>query len=282
MSKVIEHSMKFRVVSMTPEWAQQLLNNNHPRNRKPKKHRIESYARDMKNQFWRLTPEPVCVDLDGYLTNGQNRLTAVIHAGVEVPMSLVTGCPRDSIIGQDQGATRNVGDIACISGQKLPHGDKTSPAVIRAMYAGLDRLRMTNADVLHFAFECLPNNVRGIAQAPVRAVIARAYYRRNLRSRTREFCEILLSGMPKSPKADSGAIRLRNYLQDLAGQGKRGASRVKSEVIYAKTERALKAFHDHEYVDKLIEYKREVFPLPEEGEEMEDTTADRNGVAVVQ
>ncbi len=282
MATVSDHQMKFRVVVMTPAWAADLLKNNHPRNRRKKERRIESYARDMRQGYWKLTPEPVCVDVDGHLTNGQNRLSAVIVAGCEVPMVLVTGCPVDSITGQDMGATRNVADMACISGERLQHGATATPGVIRAMNAGLTQATLTNvevlmfakehADALDFAFECLPKQIKGITQAAVRAVIARAYYKRNSRTRTREFCEVLVSGLPTRPKADSGAIRLRNYLVDLigAGVGRKSSHRVKSYIIYAKCERALKAFHDEEPIEKLIEYKREMFPLPSERDRSEE------------
>lgn len=275
MAVPIKHQMKFQVVMMTPEWAQELLNHMHPRNRRAKERRIQKYTRDMEQDYWELTPEPICVDLDGYTTNGRNRLSAVIRSGKTVPMTLVTGCPIRAIYGQDQGATRNVADIVTIAGEELPGTLANTPSVIRAMAAGRnERFSLTNAEVIHlakihrnaidFAFECIPNNVRGLAQASVRAVIARAYYKRNLRNRTREFCKVLISGLAINYDKDSGAIRLRNWLHDLAGKGKRGAARVKATTIYAKTERALVAFHDEEYIQSLIEFKKEVFPLPNE------------------
>jgi hypothetical protein len=187
---------------MTPTWAQELLDKNHPNNRKQKSLRIEQYARDMSQGFWVLTPEPICVDVDGWLTNGQNRLSAIIRSGLDIPVTLITGCPKKAIQAQDQGATRTTVDTARVSGKPLARG-MNEVGCARAMYGGirtvcemsqmeiLEFARQHN-DAIRFAFDLLPSNVKGITQSPVRAVIARAYYKRNLRNRTREFCEVLL------------------------------------------------------------------------------------------
>jgi hypothetical protein len=294
MSKIVQHSMKFRVVMMTPEMAQELLDSNHPRNRRPKKAKIEQYSRVMRAGLWELTPEPICVDVDGWTTNGQNRLSACIRAGVEVPMTLITGCPRTAILGQDQGTARNVGDTAAISGSPLPHGANNWAATARAMYSGLRAggggARLGNIEVIEFgkvhqkaiefSFECFPTPVKGITQAAVRAVVARAYYGRNLRTRTREFCEVLLSGLPVNPHEDSGAIRLRNWLIDnfLGGRGGHARHGAPPAIVYAKTERALQAFHNREMVKALQERNVEIFPIDGDNQVVADEDdAEKNG-----
>lgn len=291
MAKIVEHQMKFSVVSMTPTWAQELLDKNHPKNRTPKKNRIEQYARDMVQGYWLLTPEPVCVDVDGWLTNGQNRLSAVIRAGVDVPMSLITGCPKRSIGAQDQGAVRNVLDVARISGSPITSGNNVVAAA-RAMYYGVRNMgrSMSNFEVLEFikvhrqaldfAFECLPvaSNTRGIAQSPVRAVVARAYYRRNSRNRTRQFCEVLVSGLPERTGPDSGAIRLRNWLIDNflgTRTNKQKAAGARRWIVYAKAARALEAFHAEEEITRIVEKSEELFPMPNE-DDMEVELSDAN------
>lgn len=277
MARTIEHQMRFQVVSMSPQWAQELLDKNHPKNRTAKAKRIEQYTRDMVQGYWQLTPEPVCVDTDGWLTNGQNRLSAVIRAGAEVPMTLITGCPKKAINAQDQGATRNVLDIAKMAGNPVQR-NTAEISLARAMnYGHRTGGGMSNFEVLafikdhqaaiRFAFECLPKNQKGITQGAVRAVVARAYYKRNSRSRTREFCEVLISGLPFRPREDSGAIRLRNWLVDtFLGGNKQRAKGARRWITYAKTERALEAFHAEEEVAKLIEKAKELFPLPNEDE----------------
>lgn len=286
MAKLIEHQMKMQAVMMTPTWAQELLDKNHPKNRTAKTKRIEQYARDMRQGFWILTPEAICVDLDGWLTNGQNRLSAVIRADVDVPMLLITGCPKKAIGAQDQGAIRNVLDVSRMAGDAMSNNDASC---IRAMCLGLRTAgQMTNFEVIDFrkqhrqaidfAFENMPHNVRGISQGPVRAVIARAYYKRHLRNRTRQFCEVLLSGLPFRPAEDSGAIRLRNWLLDtFLGGNRQRAKGARRWVTYAKTERALDTFHKEEEVTRIIERADELFPLPNE-EETTVMDVNMNGV----
>lgn len=272
MAVLPDHNMKFKVVMMTPEWAEDLLEHNHSYNRNPKDKRIASYAREMASGLWRLTHQAIAVDEDGNLVDGQNRLMAVMRAGVEVPMVLVTGVPRKSMVGVDCGVTRNVADAAKVSGKPLPATQYAS--VARIMMAGLgygSKQSLGNQEVLHFignhkdamafSFDCLRSNTPGIAAAGVRAVIARAWYQRNCRNRIREFCKALLSGLMENKSKDVAVIRLRNWL--LQAKGTRQA--VKRTDVYAKTERALKAFIDEEELDTIYATKEELFPIPLDG-----------------
>lgn len=274
MTTPVQTRMKFRVVTMTPTWAKELLQHNHPRNRKRKWSKINAYARDMKQGFWRLTHQPIAVDVDGNLIDGQNRLEAVVLSECDVPFVLCTECERESILGADLGASRNVLDMAQIGGTPFKSTDR--PAVVRKMMTGLKNTPWpTNAEVmdfaaehrqaLEFAFECLPTNVKGITQAAVRAVVARAYYKLNKRNRTRTFCEVLASGMPNDSEKDSAALRLRNWLQDNFLGGKKGlGKRVRPEIVYAYAERALQAFHNEEYQTRVEKVDRELFPIPDD------------------
>ena len=67
MAMVIKHNMKFRVVMMSPEWAKELLAHNHKNNRRIKDRRVNSYSREMAQDIWLLTHQPVAVDEDGWL-----------------------------------------------------------------------------------------------------------------------------------------------------------------------------------------------------------------------
>lgn len=272
MAVVPEHDMKFKVVMMTPEWAEELLTHNHSYNRNPKDKRIASYAREMASGLWRLTHQAIAIDEDGNLVDGQNRLHAVIRAGVEVPMVVVTGVPRKAMVGVDCGVTRNVADAAKVSGKPLPAVQYAN--VARIMMVGLQygyKQALGNQEILHFignhkealnfSFECLRSNTPGIAAAGVRAVIARAWYQRNCRTRIREFCKALLNGLIDDKVKDVSVIRLRNWL--LQAKGTRQP--VKRTDVYAKTERALKAFLDGEELDTIYASKEELFPIPLDG-----------------
>lgn len=273
MSTPINHNMKLKVVTMTPEWAADLLKHNHPNNRKPKDGRINSYAREMSSGLWKLTHQALAIDEDGYLVDGQNRLNAVVLAGCEVPMTMITGVPRRAMVATDCGANRNVLDAARIAGNPLPAS--AYPSVARGMLVGLDANKRTIAignqeilnfikchkDALDFAFESLPRNIPNLTPAGVRSVIARAYYQRNARNRTREFCKFLVSGLILDKDKDVSVIRLRNWLLMAKGQGKK----FNALEVYAKTENALTSFIAEEELERLHSTSTELFPIPDDG-----------------
>lgn len=282
--KVINSKMRFQVVEMTPEFAQQLLDKNHPDNRKPKSSRITQYLRDIDAGLWKLTHQPIAQCEDGYTIDGQNRLAAIVRSGRAVPVVFVTGVPRDGILGADCGATRNVADAARISGKALPHGSLGYSSVARRMAIGLEKHKSTmtiqetlafiaaHKDALEFAFTLMPKNVRMLTQASVRAVIARAWYKRMSRSRIREFAEVYLTGLCGNNKTDTAAIRLRNWILDTMGT-RRGANRPNAKTIYAKTAVALSHFLNFQPVESLRETSEELFPLAEERDEPTEAVA---------
>lgn len=276
--KILQTKMRFQVVMMTPEFAQQLLDKNHPDNRKPKKGKIATMRRDMLGEMggvWYLTHNGVAVDEDGYLVDGQNRLAACVQAGVEVPMVLVTNVPRKSMQGVDCGTNRNVADAAKIAGAELPHGGCGFAAIARRMFfGGGSKVYMSTPQILafiaehrkalDFAFSALGTTpIKGITQAPVLAVIARAYYVRGARTRVKEFAEVLKTGLPEHPKQDGAAIQLRNWLlTKLTSRGIRVTA--PANVVYAKTESALKYFLEGYNPEKLYGTSKELFPIPQD------------------
>jgi hypothetical protein len=99
----------------------------------------------------------------------------------------------------------------------------------------------------------------------VLAVIARAYYTRGVRDRLQEFADVLRTGLPGSTKKDGAAIQLRNWILDKLTTGRRGSRlRPPANMVYAKTESALRYFLDEYNPDKLYGTKEELFPIPED------------------
>ncbi len=293
MSKIVKHNMRWEAVMMDSELAQDLLDRNHPSNRSPKLHKIEQYARDMRNGQWELHPHGIMIDTDNYTIDGQNRLAAVIRSGCEVPMFIIYGCKKKMMKGVDMGSNRNFSDYVKIGEIALPFNQPFNvSSVVRAMDSGLrSKPNMSNAEVINFVglhedalkftFEAMPKNAKGITHASVRAVIARAYYKRNYRTRIRQFCTMLYDGLVENPKDDSGVIRLRNWLIEtfLGGMRKATVSRPRPVIVYAKTERALQAFLDNENIAMLYETRTELFPLPGEKDAVEETEEPEESLA---
>jgi hypothetical protein len=102
-------------VTMTPEWASQILDHN-TRNRAARPLRVKRIADDIASGRWMLTPQTVSIASNGTLLDGQHRLMAVVQAGRSVEMMLATGCPSECFAAIDTGDSRTPGDILKIEG----------------------------------------------------------------------------------------------------------------------------------------------------------------------
>ena len=109
-------NLNARVVTVTPQMAAELLREN-TRNRNISDRVVESYARDMAAGRWVLNGEAVKVSVTGRLLDGQQRLTAVVKAGVSVDMVLVSGLPEAAQDTMDQGRRRSFADQLAIHGE---------------------------------------------------------------------------------------------------------------------------------------------------------------------
>lgn len=275
--QTLQHTMKFRVVLMSPRVASELLKHRHPNQRKPKNSRIELYAAEIVNDYWILTHQAVAVDVDGWLIDGQNRCEAIVKANKAAPILLITGVPKNAMLATDNGLSRNVTDAARVAGCELPHGANSFAAAAKRMMIGnKSQCRgFSNQEVLafidvhrkalEFTFECMPNPERFLTSASVRAVMARAYYRRPVletRDRIAEFGEVFLTGLMGNTKTDAAAIRLRNWLTK-EFSGRRGVGvRPHAQTVYAKASTAMDHFLNHDNIESLYVSSKELFPLP--------------------
>lgn len=111
-------AMESKIMTITPELAKELLENNMPRNRRLSTQTVDSYARIMKAGGWNLTHQGIAFDNDGILVDGQHRLNAVIKANVPVRMMVTTGVEHHDgeAFNIDVGLRRSVLNIMQISG----------------------------------------------------------------------------------------------------------------------------------------------------------------------
>jgi hypothetical protein len=108
---------RYETVTVTPQVAKQWLGKNAENNRLPKASKIPSYARDMLAGNWQTdTGETIKFDLAGNLIDGQNRLRAVIVAGVPVTFDVAYDVPQSAMQVVDSGAARTAGDVLRIAG----------------------------------------------------------------------------------------------------------------------------------------------------------------------
>ena len=92
-------------VLLTPERAEELLENNH-HNRKITQQRVREYSKEMMSGLWLYNGESIIVSESGRLLDGQHRLLAVIDSGVTIETELVEGVP-DTDNGVDTFLTIN-------------------------------------------------------------------------------------------------------------------------------------------------------------------------------
>lgn len=117
-SKFRKHDDLYTMV--TPEIAAELLNRN-SHNRPLRPGVVEKYARDMLGGLWEKNAQPVTIDWNDAIHNGQHRLFAVVMAGetnpkIQVPLIVLTGLDPDSVLTVDAGAPRNFGDYKKLTG----------------------------------------------------------------------------------------------------------------------------------------------------------------------
>lgn len=266
------------IVDVTPDLAVKWLERN-TRNRPLRQYRIDSYAADMREARWMISPDGIAFDRDGNVVNGQHRLWTVIESGCTVPMMVMRGLDPNVISVLDDHLKRNLRDVVNI---KRPGASVQSihcaiaaklmetSLDVTAMNADKSKRRTTRQqqmdvldrhwDAIVFAVQDVIRNrtIRGITQGTVLAPIARAFYSED-RDLLKRFGHVLTSGVMEEP-GDKAAALLRRVLTESKSSG----VRTLSPVIYRKTERAVRAFLDREPIKMLYEAAGEMFLLPEE------------------
>lgn len=113
------------VATITPEQAAKYLEGN-TGNRPLRPSAITRYAKDMKEGRWILNGEAIMIADDGTLMNGQNRLSAVVLAGVPIQTVLVTGLNGNAMDTIDLGVGRTLSDTLYWKNVKNPRSVSTA------------------------------------------------------------------------------------------------------------------------------------------------------------
>lgn len=104
------------VVTVTPELAQLILNNNEG-NRDLRQSLVATIAADIEGGRWDLNGEAIIIAKDGTLNDGQHRLSAVLECGRPIRTFVVFGANRDSRFTVDSAAAvRTAGDFLAMDG----------------------------------------------------------------------------------------------------------------------------------------------------------------------
>lgn len=94
----------------TPEKAQELLRAN-TRNRRLRQGYVERLADAIRRGEWELNGEPIQIDVNGTLLNGQHRLTAIVEADVAAELIVVCNLSPAAQDTIDTGSARRLSDV---------------------------------------------------------------------------------------------------------------------------------------------------------------------------
>lgn len=111
LCEILNSMIKAQWEVITPEVAAEMLQHRNKYNRSLKKRTVDSYARDMKNNRWKETGEPIIIDSKGIVANGHHRLNAIVQSGSTVVTLVVRGVDPESIQEMDQQAKRTAADV---------------------------------------------------------------------------------------------------------------------------------------------------------------------------
>ena len=142
-----------RVIEVSPKLAEYVLENLNIGNRSKKVEKIKVYSNDMVSGNWSLTNATLAFGSDGYLKDGQNRLSACVRAGVPFKTHALFGIEPESFIHMDVGANRSNMDVFTIMGTPYP---SMTGAVIRHIVAfrgckaNTKSVKMTNDELRNY------------------------------------------------------------------------------------------------------------------------------------
>lgn len=251
------------IMNVTPQMAENWLEQNSDRNRKLRESKVAQYEADIRAGRWRLSDQAISFDVNESLVNGQHRLHAVIRADRAIISLVLKGLPTEAMLIIDGGMKRSTDDNFGMIGRDYP---KQCGGTVRRVllgirsYAGraftdqeVDEFMKQNCKAVRFAHRVLPGGKFG--SASIRAPLVRAYIKRQSCTRLERFGEVLTTGM--MIPGDEAAIHLRNFVMNLATShdGRGRAS------LYGKTEAALAAFLRNEPMKRLTVATEELFAI---------------------
>lgn len=101
----------FEELDLTPELAAEFLAQRPEHQRKVSPHHVAKLARAMSNGTFLLTPQPIIIDWNGKLHDGQHRCAAVVSSGVTIPAVIVRGADPATFALIDTGKSRQAAEF---------------------------------------------------------------------------------------------------------------------------------------------------------------------------
>jgi len=158
--------MRAEFVTINPAKAQAFLDATTTRNRNVNRHAVETYTAVMRSGKWQSNGEPIIIDDNGNVIDGQHRLHAIIRSNTAQDMLVVRGVDPSAFKTIDSGRKRRHGDLLSIANVQ-------DPGMVAAAVAGIYTYEKTGtlSGQKSPAFSYLTH--RGAEYDPVSEVLSR-------------------------------------------------------------------------------------------------------------
>lgn len=256
---------------VTPEIAAKWLAKNAKNNRKINEHIVGKYARMMANGDWDARGhDPIGFCEDGFLQNGQHRLSAVIQSETSIPFPIARNLSKNAIEKLDQGKTRSVSNVAQIRGIDAFKQQYYTILVRMFELSGVANVSRGGdkhllLDFVEAYWDLIVDVHRSKIRSEVSAVCANAILLGYDKERVLKFLEILSMDVAVNiTERESGALVLRRYLDRLESK--------KRADIMNNTQSALRAFLQGKEIKQLMPTKKLFFGVPELKRQYEEKT----------
>lgn len=221
-----------------PADAEKMLQVNASNQRKLIKASVERYAKDMANGTWLLTHQGVAFNKQGFLHDGQNRLTAVCESGAIVPMMIFFGAGDNPEMGVIDGINpRKLTDAAHVFGMQatkdtaavISHlvryatgkkNNATSPT--RTQMVSLIAKYGDKADTVSSWFA--GPKAKGTNRAPIKAAVLAAMLSGHDSDKLERFAHVVTDKIATTEIYDTAGRCLRQFIQNNIKGGASGGA----------------------------------------------------------
>lgn len=261
-----------KMILVTPKLAEATLIENEG-NRKLNPARVDMFVRLIKAGLFRFSHQGIALDENGKLIDGQHRLAAIVKSKCSVWMLVTKGLPRESTIVIDNHQKRSFTQHMAMIGRIETEKDVAIARILEFGAKGSSDFNLPPEFALSLVekYNGGINFVRSLGYAkyliaPIKAVLARAYYTRDQKVLER-FFEVFKTNTAANP-SEVAAIKLRTVsierpVRSAHSFTASGEQRLNTrDYLYWVSESALIDFINGYPTKTLLPTKNEKFPLP--------------------
>jgi len=145
--------VKIALVDITPEVAESLLSKN-SNNRTLSPSNVKFLTNEILNGNWQFDGQPIRIDYNGNLLDGQHRLNSIIKSGEIIKCFVIFGLRPETFKVMDTGKIRTASDVLSI--EKISNSSyvatslKLLDAIKAGIYSGHKRRTLSNTEVLEY------------------------------------------------------------------------------------------------------------------------------------